>query len=70
MNNKIFFVVKKNQNGIYEYVLDSQLRPTMYRSFEQLKKYAYKFKNGDYRIAEYTLSSTFMSFEDIERLER
>lgn len=59
MKNKLYFVVcwdNKQQN--WQYVLDSQRRPTMYQSIEQLKKYLYKYKNKDYRVVEYKLNST------------
>ena len=41
--NKIYIVIDKNN----EIVLDSQRRPTMYRSFAQLTKYLYKLKDTD-----------------------
>lgn len=58
MTSKVYFIVYQNSQNEWEFALDSQRRPTMYRSIEQLKKYLYKYKNEKYRIVEYKLNST------------
>lgn len=66
MCDKIYFIVIQNSKGEWEYVKDSQLRPTMYRDIQQVKKYAYKFRHGDYKIVEYKLNSTPIRFDEID----
>lgn len=44
IKDRVFFVVEKDEHGYWDYVLDSQLRPRMYRDFKELKKNLYKFK--------------------------
>ena len=72
MKLKLYFIVYKTKSNTYwEYVLDSQLRPTMYRSIDQLKKYLYKFKNTEdkeYRVVEYKLNTTAIPLDDINIL--
>lgn len=58
MTTKLYFVVYQNSKNEWEFALDSQRRPTMYRSIEQLKKYLYKYKDEKYRVVEYKLNST------------
>lgn len=41
--DKLYLIIDKND----EIVLDSQNRPTIYRSIEQLIKYNYKFRHNE-----------------------
>ena len=66
MTQKLYFIVYQDSKGDWEYELDSQRRPTMYRSKEQLKKYLYKFKSKDYRIVEYKLNSTPIRIDEVD----
>ena len=70
--DKLYFIVKKNSEGNWEYALDSQLRPTYYKSLEQLKKYSYKFTRGErgYKIVEYKTTGELISFDDFKSLEK
>lgn len=67
MEEELYVIVKMNENGIWEYVLDSQQRLTVYKSKEQLKKYAYKYKDKskNYRVAIYSIDSGYYKIEDI-----
>ena len=71
MKTKLYFVVCwDNKQQTWQYVLDSQRRPTMYQSIEQLKKHLYKYggKDKDYRVVEYKLNSTALSPDKIDFL--
>lgn len=70
--DKLYFIVEKDSEGNWEYALDSQLRPTMYRTLEQLKKNSYKFTRGkrEYKIVEYKTNGELISFDNIESLEK
>lgn len=70
--DKLYFIVKKDSEGNWEYSLDSQLRPTCYKSLEQLKKYSYKFTRGEreYKIVEYKTNGELISFDDFESLKK
>ena len=68
MKTKLYFIVCwDNKQQDWQYVLDSQRRPTMYQSVEQLKKYLYKYrsKDKDYRVVEYKLKSTPLRLDEI-----
>lgn len=66
MKNKLYFIVYRNSKGEWEYELDSQRRPTMYKDIQQIKKYAYKFNHKECSIVEYKLNSTPIEFKDID----
>lgn len=59
---QLLFLIVDKDNQI---VLDSQRRPTIYRSEEQLKRYKYKFKNTD-KICIYNIE-TEMTVEELEQ---
>ncbi len=66
MASKVYFIVYKNSQNEWEFELDSQRRPTMYQSIQQLKKYLYKYKNEKYRVVEYKLNSTPIQIEEMD----
>lgn len=71
--DRLFFIVTRwNDTDEWEYALDSQLRPTCYKSLEQLKKYSYKFTRGEreYKIVEYKTNGELISFDNVESLEK
>lgn len=67
MVEELYVMVKMNKDGRWEYVLDSQRRLTIYQSKEQLKKYAYKYKDKskNYRVAIYSIDSGNYKIEDV-----
>ena len=67
MKEELYVIVRMNGKGIWEYVLDSQRRLTIYQSKEQLKKYAYKYKDEskNYRVLIYSVDSGMHKIEDI-----
>lgn len=69
VSDYLYLVMKCNGNGQYEYVLDSQNRPTIYRNMKQLQKYAYKYRNQKYiKIARYVIDDVIM-FEETQNEE-
>lgn len=75
MKDRLFFIVERdNKNEDWCYTPDSQGKPQMYRSLEQVKKYLYKFKSSkynnyrEYRVAEYKLNEELISFDNIDSL--
>ena len=67
MVEELYVIVRMNEKGKWEYVLDSQLRLTIYQSKGQLKKYAYKYKDKskNYRVAIYSIDSGNYKIEDV-----
>lgn len=67
MKEELYIIVRMNEKGVWEYVLDSQQRLTIYQSKEQLKKYAYKYKDKskNYRVVIYSIDSGNYRIEDV-----
>lgn len=74
VKDRLYFVVfkyKDREEDDWEYMWDSQGKPQMYRSLEQLKKYLYKFRGDskEYRVAEYKLNEELISFDNIDSIQ-
>lgn len=57
----LFLIVDKNN----EIILDSQRRPTIYRSEKQLETYRYKFKDTD-KVIVYSIDDE-LTIEELEQ---